>query len=301
MHNFNHLYYFYIVGRLKNVTSAALYLKTSQPSLSTQIKTLERNLNKALFVKKGKYLEFTADGLKIFEICSRMFEIYDELEEFLKPVEIQAKDIRIGVSVEISRPFMTNIISAVLKRYKIDNRPTLKLETGTLKELAEKLKLKKLDIIITNFSPTDNDLKIIRIFQMPVVLAGTNEMIKKAKLNGLKKPELILKKVAQLIVLPSDQLRLRTEANYYFFKNKIKYQTTFESDILASIIRSSVDGIGFCLIPFPYIKKELQSNALKVLTPVTGLWKHSLYIMGRDDKTKEQFLKKLIREFEMAL
>ncbi len=301
MINFNHLYYFYVVARMKNVTSAAAFLKTSQPSLSTQIKTLEHNLNKSLFIKKGKYLELTTDGQKVFEISSKMFEIYDELEVFLKPEKSGKKDIRVGVSGELSRPFMTNIISAVLKKYKLAERPTLKLETGSISDLNEKLKMKKLDFIITNFASQENGLKIIRNFQMPVVMAGTGELIRKLKLSSLKKVDLVMKKASQYLVLPSDQLRLRTETNYYLFKNKIKYSTSFESDILASVIRASVDGIGFCMIPSPYIKKELQNKTLKMLRPATGLWSHWIYIIALDDKDSDQFVKKLIREFEMAL
>ena len=95
-----------------------------------------------------------------------------------------------------------------------------------------------------------------------------------------------------------------TAANYYlkgYLKNKIKYSAYFESDILASVVRAAVDGISFCLIPLPYIKKELQNESLEILPKMAALWKHQLYVVARNDKDKGHFVKKLISEIELAI
>lgn len=243
MQNFNHLYYFYIVAKLKNVTSAAKFLKTSQPSLSTQIKTLEFNLDKTLFTKKGKFLELTSDGSKVFDICSRMFDVYEELEHFLHPEISGHENINIGVTSGISRPFTTNIVGQTLKKFKIEERPKIKLDTGINDSLIERLKLKKLDLIITNHLPNEPDLKVLRTFSMPVALVGRQDLITQLKINNLKSPEMIFKKVSTYLSLPSDPTKLRMETNHYFLKNKMKYSALFESDILASVIRAATDGI----------------------------------------------------------
>lgn len=300
MQNFNHLYYFYIVARLKNVTAASKFLKTSQPSLSTQIKTLEFNLDKKLFMKKGKFLELTSDGSKIFAICSRMFDIYEELEDYLSPSETGIETINIGVNSEISRPFITNIVGQTLKKYKLENRPKIRLDTGINENLIEKLKLNKFDLILTNFLPQDQDLKILKVFQMPVALLGRKDLIRHLKMQNLKTTDTILKKASSYLSLPSDHLKLRVETNHFYLKNKFKYNVLFESDILASVIRSAIDGLGFCLIPLPYVKKELQNQTLEILPKMSSLWKHQLYVIARGDKDKVQFAKKLIAELELT-
>lgn len=301
MQNFNHLYYFYIVAKLKNVTTAAKFLKTSQPSLSTQIKTLEFNLDKSLFIKKGKFLELTSDGSKIFDICSRMFDVYEELENFLHPEISGHEQINIGVTAGISRPFTTNIVGQTLKKYKIDERPKIKLDTGANDSLIERLKLKKLDLIITNHLPNEADLKVLRTFSMPVALVGRHDLIKELKLQNLKSPEMVFKKASSYLSLPSDSMKLRLETNHYFLKNKMKYSALFESDILASVIRAATDGIGFCIIPLSYVKKEISNHTLEILPKMTSLWKHQLYVVARNDKDKSHFIKKLINELETAL
>lgn len=301
MQNFNHLYYFYIVAKLKNVTSAAKFLKTSQPSLSTQIKTLEFNLDKSLFIKRGKFLELTSDGSKIFDICSRMFDVYEELENFLHP-EISSHDnISVGVTSGISRPFTTNIVGQVLKKYKLDDRPKIKLDTGLNDSLIERLKLKKLDLIITNHPPNEPDLKILRTFSIPVALVGRPDLIKELKIQNLKTPEMVFKKVSSYLSLPSDSMKLRLETNHFFLKNKMKYNALFESDILASVIRAATDGFGFCILPLSYIKKELHNHTLEVIPKMSSLWKHQLYVVARNDKDKSHFVNKLINEMESAI
>jgi LysR family transcriptional activator of nhaA len=299
MRNFNHLFYFYIVAKLKSVTSAALHLKTSQPSLTTQIKTLEMSLGKTLFTRKGRALELTPDGSKLFDICSRMFEANEELEMFLEGSEMSELNINIGVSNEIPREFVTNVIGHVLNKYKITNRPIVKINTGTHEYLIEQLKLNKLNFIITNKADDDLSLKVLKEYSMPVVLAGTADFIKKLKMKSLKNSEGILKKVSDFLALTAEHLKLRSETNTYLTKNKMRYRSIFESDIIASIVRSTVDGMTFCLLPLPYIHKELEQNALQLLTSKNGLWEHQIYIISRNSIDKFHFVKKLVVELDM--
>ena len=299
MRNFNHLYYFYIVAKLKSVTAAAFHLKTSQPSLTTQIKTLETSIGKTLFIKKGRVLELTLDGRKLFDICSRMFEVNDELENFLQGSDARELNINIGVNNEIPREFITNVIGQVLNKYKINNRPNIKISSGTHEHLIDQLKLSKLNFIITNKSENELGLKILKEYSMPVVVVGTADLIKKIKIKSLKNNDEILKKISEFLALPSDHLALRTETNSYLAKNKIKYNLIFESDIIASIVRSTMDGMTFCLLPLPYIHKELQQNLLRALTSKNGLWNHYLYIISRNSTDKFHFIKNLVIELDI--
>lgn len=297
MRNYNHLYYFYIVAKLKSVTAAAHYLKTSQPSITTQIKTLENNINKQLLIKKGRSIELTPDGAKLYAICSRMFEVNEELEMFFKDIEQEEFKINIGISTEIPRTFITNIIGLTLNRYKAENKPNIKLTTNSHDNLIHQLKLSKLNFVITNKPEHDMSLKILKEYSMPVVLAGSEEFINQLKIKA-KEGETNWKKVASNLALPTDHLKLRSEINTYLGKHKIPYRSVLESDFISSIIRSTVDGMTFCLLPLPYIKKEIQQNVLQLLTSVNGLWEHRIYIIARSSVDKNQFVEKLRKELD---
>ena len=81
MYNFNHLYYFYITAKSGGVTAAAAHLRISQPSLSSQLKVLERALDVKLFQKVGRNNELTQAGSVIYGFCRRMFELSEEMGE----------------------------------------------------------------------------------------------------------------------------------------------------------------------------------------------------------------------------
>lgn len=57
------LQYFLAVAREKNMTRVVEYLHVSQPTLSKQIKNLEIELGKKLFVKGNHYINLTDEGL----------------------------------------------------------------------------------------------------------------------------------------------------------------------------------------------------------------------------------------------
>jgi len=286
------------VTKLKSVTAAAVFLKTSQPSLTTQIKTLEMNIGKNLYKKKGRVLELTAEGRKLFEICSKMFEANEELENFIEDIDSDEFKLNIGVCNEIPREFITLIVGQVLNKYKISNRPNIKITSGTHRYLIEQLKLEKINFILTNDPEYDLSLNILKVYPLPVILAGSMEFIKKMKLKGLKNTDEMLIKVSNFLALPSEHLKLREEINHYFLKKKIKYKTIFESDIIASIIRSTMDGMTFCLLPQAYIQKVLDMNSLRPLTSKNELWDHRIYIISRGTVDKFEFVKNLVVELD---
>lgn len=297
MKNFNHLYYFYIVAKLKSVTAAAKFLHTSQPSLTTQIKTLEKNLNQSLFVKKGKYLELTAEGSKIYNYTTRMFQIFEELEDYLSQSE-NLNEIRIGFSSDISRPFISNILNKVLKTYKAKQRPQIKLICSGHDSLMDRLKTNRLDYALTSTFTNKFEVQVLKEFDMPVILVGTSRLIEECNIKSIKHQDQVFKKVASHLALPSENMRLRSETNVFLAYKRLNYSAPIESDIISTLIQSTVEGITFTFLPKPYVFHELENGTLINLTAQRSLWSHHLSLIGnnKDDVHKKLFIKKFIGE-----
>jgi LysR family transcriptional activator of nhaA len=83
MYNYNHLHYFYVTAKSGGVNAAAKHLRISQPSLSSQLKVLERSLDVRLFQKVGRNNQLTPAGLVIYGFCRRMFELSEEMCELI--------------------------------------------------------------------------------------------------------------------------------------------------------------------------------------------------------------------------
>src|SRR4051794_9227220 len=112
MYNFNHLYYFYIAAKSGGVNAAARHLKISQPSLSSQLKVLERSLDLRLFQKVGRNNRLTPAGSNLYGFCRQMFEISEQMgEQISNRIPSVSRRIHLGVSDEVDHPFVVEVVS----------------------------------------------------------------------------------------------------------------------------------------------------------------------------------------------
>jgi DNA-binding transcriptional LysR family regulator len=72
---------FCYAARTKNISKAAEKMALSQPSVSLQIKALERELGVQLFDRRGPRIDLTHDGQRLFELAQPLLESIEQLEE----------------------------------------------------------------------------------------------------------------------------------------------------------------------------------------------------------------------------
>ena len=114
--NYNHLYYFWIVGREGGVVRAAEELNVSQPTISNQLKELERNLGHRLFERVGRGIRLTEAGRVAFNYANEMFSLGQEL---LNDMEHQpvgpALRLTVGVLDVIPKPVARELLAPALE------------------------------------------------------------------------------------------------------------------------------------------------------------------------------------------
>src|SRR3954470_466620 len=172
MYNFNHLYYFYIAAKSGGVNAAAMHLRIGQPSLSSQIKVLERSLDLRLFEKVGRNNKLTPTGAVIYGFCRQMFELSEEMGELIsKKMPSASRRIHIGVSEEVDHPFVIEVVSLFLKKHGLVQRPKVTVVSGTHAHLAERLRFRELDAVVTQLAMIDPELENLARAEVPVALA----------------------------------------------------------------------------------------------------------------------------------
>jgi len=72
---------FCCAARAKSISQAARKLHLSQPSVSLQIKALERELGVRLFERRGPRISLTYDGQRLFELARPLVEAIDGLDD----------------------------------------------------------------------------------------------------------------------------------------------------------------------------------------------------------------------------
>lgn len=91
------LRYFLAIAREGSITGAAASLHMTQPTLSRQLKDLEQQLGKALFVRSSHHVVLTDEGILLRKRAEEIIEMVDKLEaEFQSMKETVRGDVYIG-------------------------------------------------------------------------------------------------------------------------------------------------------------------------------------------------------------
>lgn len=283
-YNFNHFYYFFVTAESGGVSKAAKLLHISQPSLSSQLKILENNLSKKLFEKRGRGMGLTYEGERVYDYCKKMFAAADDIKEFLRaPSDSSGIKVRIGISGQLERPFIADILSPILKDKDLLKKNSFSVSTGEDRDLLDNLRFQEIDLLLTNRPQYGEDLAELAAIHMPVHLMFSSENLRHLRLKITPRMQIMdfMNAVPWGLVLPSESLKLRQEIDIFFQEIKTRKPIVFESDILSVVGRAILDGAGFGFLPSPYVREEINLNLLSRFGPEEGYWKHSLYLIAR--------------------
>lgn len=101
--NYGHLRYFHAVAHEGSVTAAAEALHVSQPSVSVQIRKLERALGHDLFDRSGRSLTLTPEGKVVLQYADEIFRLGRELEETAHS-RLEGRPVHLSVGLAATIP-----------------------------------------------------------------------------------------------------------------------------------------------------------------------------------------------------
>ena len=99
----------------KSFTEAAKQLYISQPTISTHIQALEKELETKLIVRTTKSIELTKRGAELYECAVKMLDLRDGLLEKWRSWD--EKIIRLGVSTIPSAYILPEFLPKFCKEY----------------------------------------------------------------------------------------------------------------------------------------------------------------------------------------
>ncbi|MDE5742136.1 MAG: LysR family transcriptional regulator [Oscillospiraceae bacterium] len=138
------LRYFLEIAREENMTRASESLHVSQPSLSKEMKALEEELGKKLFIRKNGGLRLTDEGMLLRKRAEDIIEMTDKtVAEFSSLDEINGGDIYIGCAESYLIKYLARAVRSFTEKY-----PMLRyhLSSGNTEQVAEKLDRGLLDL-----------------------------------------------------------------------------------------------------------------------------------------------------------
>ncbi len=155
--NYHHLLYFWTVARCGTIAAASKELLLSQPTISTQLKTLEDSLGQKLFQRQGRRLALTYVGRTTFRYADDIFRLGRELQETLaRGPEGQRVRLSVGVVDVIPKHVAERLLEPAYEAV-----PELQLECQELPlpQLLSRLALHEYDVVLAD-QPAPPDVKV---------------------------------------------------------------------------------------------------------------------------------------------
>ncbi|MBE6484626.1 MAG: LysR family transcriptional regulator [Actinomycetaceae bacterium] len=155
------LRYFAAVAHESNMTRAAETLGVSQPTLSKQLKALERELGQKLFIRHSFSIELTDEGRLLRDRADDLIRLADRIEtEFAALRDITGGDLHLG----LAESFQIRLIAGAIRRLKA-NHPGLRyhITSGDTEQVTEKLDRGVLDFAALVEEPDATRYEVLRL------------------------------------------------------------------------------------------------------------------------------------------
>lgn len=178
--NYHHLLYFWVVAREGSVAKACRQLHLAQPTISGQIRALEKSLKSALFERSGRNLVLTETGRTVYRYADEIFSLGRELQDTLKSRPTgRAVSFVVGVADALPKLMVHRLLEPALH---LPEEVHVTCFDGEPDRLMAQLALHELDLVLSDV-PANPRLGF-RAFnhllgECGVTFFGTEELVQK--------------------------------------------------------------------------------------------------------------------------
>lgn len=239
---FRVLRYFLEVAREENITKAAAVLHISQPTLSKQLKDLEEELGKKLFVRSNYSIKLTDEGMLLRKRAEDILDMISKTEaEFKALDEITGGEVHIGCAESHQIKYLAQVMKGFTEKYPLFR---YRIISGNTEQVTERLDKGLFDFAFIVEPPNlskYNYLQIPEANQWGVVMRKDSPLAQKEKIyvEDLLDLELICSEQAMREDIPRwcgekvDMLHYAGSVNLFyngsvFVKEGLGYLLTFD-------------------------------------------------------------------------
>lgn len=176
MLNYNHLYYFHVAATEGSLSAAAAKLGVKQSTVSEQLRTLERTLNRTLFERTSGGMRLTPAGQVAYEHSTMVFRAGDRLLQALgEPAAQPPCSLRVGTSTAVAR---TTSADFLLPLFELEDCMPV-ITTGETIDLLRDLRGNELDLVLSETEPPESSvvgLQRTAIADIPLLAIAAPEL-----------------------------------------------------------------------------------------------------------------------------
>lgn len=268
--NYHHLLYFWTVAKEGGVSRAAEQLHLAQPTLSSQIKKLEKAVGTPLFEREGRTMVLTETGQVVYRYADEIFSLGRELSDTLRGRTTRDKlNLIVGVPDNLPKLVVYELLKPAME---LEEHVRLQVYESKLQDLLADLALHRLDLVLAD-SPITPDSHV-RAFnhllgECSVTVFGTDKMAKRYSKNF---PESLHDAP---MLLPTQNTSLRRHMEQWFDQQDIQPEIAHELEDSAIVKVFGQEGHGLFVSP-----SAIERHVLK---------QYSVSVVGRIPEIKERF------------
>jgi DNA-binding transcriptional LysR family regulator len=252
------------VATEKNFTKAAEVLYLSQPSLSKQIKRLEKNLDILLINRENNKISLTENGKVFLQYSERILALCEESCRAL--IDLKNGDrgnLTVGASQTIGTYLMPRVLALFAQNYpQID----LKVQVNSTRLIANNVINREIDIAVVGGEIPDELKKNLTIQdfvedELSLIISKSHPFAKKKKIN---KENLYY---LNFITLNSNST-IRKFIDNILIQNKIEtkqLKIVMQFNSIEGIKTAVSLGLGAAFVSSSAIEKEIELKQLKFL------------------------------------
>lgn len=268
--NYHHLYYFWMVAREGSIARACEVLDVAQPTISAQIRKLERSMKERLFERVGRGLALTESGAVAFRYADEIFTLGREMQDTLsgRPAGHPLR-LTVGVVDALPKLVVWELLEPALRQ--AEPMRVVCLE-GPVESLVADLAMHRLDVVLSD-TPLGPGASV-RAFNHQLGECGVSFFARPERAEALAAgfPDSI---DGQRILLPTADSTLRRSLEHWFESRRLR--PVVAGEFADSALLKAFGQAGYGLFAAPTVIEK----------PVCR--QYEVAVIGRIDEVREQF------------
>lgn len=282
------LQYFLAVARENSISGAAEFLHLSQPTLSRQLKELEEELGKQLFIRGNRRITLTEEGMILRKRAEEIVELIQKAEdEIAASDDVLAGDISIGAGETDGNRFLIKAMKAMQQEYPLVHFHIISGDKATITEA--------IDRGLTDFGIIFGNTDFAKYDSIPVPYEDTWGVLMRRDAPLAEKDRITAEDLMDQPLIISRQAFQNSEFKNFFHCEQEKLNIAATYSLLFNGSLMVEEGLGYAICFDKLINVSGDSNlCFRPLTPkieshMSIVWKKYQVF----SKTTQKFLQKL--------
>jgi DNA-binding transcriptional LysR family regulator len=289
---------FSVVAKLHSIRNACPVLHISQPAISKQLKTLERNLGVKLYVRRGAGVELTDDGRSVLSKIELILKQIEELEaSFRGKNGHENKSINFPIAAVFS--VAANVLPSVIARFE-ESHPGVKvvLHTGNSRQIQQMIQKGQVELGVSTYRSLSADVDC-EPFRIQSLVFFVNRVHPLAERRGMTLPDLLAYPLVTRSSLSGPTWS--HDILKQFCDQGLQYKLALQCNVPMEVKRAVANNIGVGLTYLDNLKEEVAKGQFVVLKGADFKFTTLSYIAFSNKRplspVAQEFLA-LLREFK---